>query len=120
MSFSKRNRANLIAKGKMDATLNNSRKLILDPNKELRVASQVCKCCHYIGAGGIVMHAFTKSDCKSCLTEMSFPNSGVDKYCLECAQCNSICKKCGADIEVDAAPGAYDGLKACDKALSDA
>ena len=113
MTFSHKNSATLIAKSKIESTLKTAKNLVSDPDKENRIKSHLCKCCHYIAPGGMVMHAFTKSNCVSCTLEMSFPNSSVDRFHLACAADLGVCKKCGADVSIDGESRHYDAIKSC-------
>jgi len=103
--------ANIIAKARMNAILINAKKLLCDPDKSSRLSAQLCKCCHYIASSKVVFQAFTNTNCLECKIEMTSPTSSVDCYCLTCAQNESVCKHCGADMDVDALSGNYDALR---------
>jgi len=107
---SRKSSDNLIAKARIKSTLLNARLLCEDPDKDARIDNQICKCCHYIMAGGVSMQAFTNRDCEECEVEMMFPTSDTHKYCLSCAKKEKLCKRCGADINVDADGDVYDAL----------
>lgn len=66
-----------------------------DEKKEDRLKQNLCKNCYYF-RGRIVGHAFTTTNCEKCGREMTFPNTGVDKFCGLCAERMNICKHCGA------------------------
>jgi hypothetical protein len=74
--------------------------LIADRDKEYRKTNGVCQCCHYIRSGGIVMQAFTDSDCEECGITMTFPNSAVDKLCKACGPDKKRCRTCGGSLSV--------------------
>jgi hypothetical protein len=74
--------------------------LVKDQDKEQREARGVCQCCHYIRNGGIVMQAFTDSDCEECGVTMTFPNSSVDKLCKQCGPNKGRCRNCGGQLSI--------------------
>jgi len=67
--------------------------------KNNRLKEQKCKSCTYINNDLISMSAFTTENCYICNKEITFACSDTDKLCLDCAQGNNLCKKCGGTID---------------------
>lgn len=83
---------------KAQALANSAR---LDSDKEARMLRHFCKACHYSGPR-VAGQAFTSVPCMSCAEEMTFSTTSTDALCLSCAKDLDLCKKCGADIDLNA------------------
>lgn len=70
-----------------------------DTEKERRLEFSKCKACFYLDGrfGGA---SITDRDCMCCGKEMSFPSTYTDVLCLDCAKEHSLCKHCGADMQL--------------------
>lgn len=77
--------------------LDNYRKTVQDPDKELREKDQLCQVCYY--GSRIGGAAITCANCGYCNKEMTFGSTAVDVLCPECAHALGVCKQCGADME---------------------
>jgi hypothetical protein len=78
--------------------LERAKTLQTDTEKQERLKQQECVVCYYSQkVGGSAM---TNSSCKNCEKEMLFASTYTDELCIECAIGESLCKHCGADIEL--------------------
>lgn len=96
MDKNKINSRTLNNKDRIKQIIEYTDKLTNDPKKNERLEKQECQYCFYSMRGG--GQAFTASKCEECEKEMLFSSTNMDKYCLECAKKNDICKHCGGDI----------------------
>jgi hypothetical protein len=73
------------------------RRVLDDPDKEARIAKQLCQVCQYQGRiGGSMM---TTQQCARCETVTTFSNTCVDVLCQPCAKGLRLCKHCGGDMD---------------------
>ena len=70
-----------------------------DTERDKRLASQQCRGCYY--GERVVTHAMTEQACMSCDAIKLFNNSDTDVLCQPCAVQGSLCKHCGADIDLN-------------------
>lgn len=71
-----------------------------DNNRSARRASLECKTCYYIYTSRIGGAAMTTRPCGICSVEQLYSSTNTDKICLNCAKNYSLCKYCGADLEL--------------------
>lgn len=72
-----------------------------DLHKSKRKKAQECKSCFYL-SGRLGGSAITHRDCGICGKEMSFSNTCVDAFCVDCARKHKLCAHCGGDINMRA------------------
>ena len=99
------NRANIAhatGKGKryVDKALLGAKKLSTDEDRMERLEKCLCLSCFYLFKERIGGAAITHRECASCDKEMQFSSTATDLLCLSCATNNSLCSRCGADIEL--------------------
>lgn len=71
-----------------------------DSEADQRRARQLCKACYYFtGLGGA---AITTQPCMSCQVDQTYGSTNTDALCMPCAQAGSLCKHCGADVDLKA------------------
>lgn len=69
-----------------------------DPEKSFRTSASICKVCFYgIRIGGQIR---STRQCAFCDKFMSASNTEVDVICIECAQSQKLCRRCGADVDL--------------------
>ena len=69
-----------------------------DIERERRLRTRQCKTCFYI-KNHLAGQAFTEYTCRNCGAEGMHPNTGVPRYCDNCADEYCVCKDCGARID---------------------
>jgi hypothetical protein len=85
---------------RINQAINTAEQLKTDAEKEQRLAAQQCRCCYYLRKVRIGGAAMTERPCGSCDTPMFFSSTATDVLCPECAQKQSLCKQCGARIDI--------------------
>jgi hypothetical protein len=90
-----------------------AKKLSADEDKAERLSKCLCLSCFYLfkeRMGGAVM---TSRACAQCDTQMQFASTATDLLCLSCATDNSLCSRCGADIDLKERRKPYPFQKKC-------
>ena len=86
-------------KSRIKDHLKKAEKLTLDEHKEFRQKEQLCKCCHYLDRGKIVMQAFHTQECGICDQDQIYPNSDTHLLCKNCATERGVCKRCASKMD---------------------
>lgn len=87
--------------------LDKAEQLKSDPEKRKRLEKSLCLSCFYINFASFGGAAITERPCGICEDNMSFPTTVVDKVCNPCASKNDLCKRCGADLNLEEKDGAF-------------
>lgn len=69
-----------------------------DTRHAQRIASHECKACFYSSRMGGA--AITTRNCMCCSQPQTYGSTNTDVLCLPCAKEGSLCKHCGADLEL--------------------
>lgn len=88
------------AKLQITEIIKRTEKLQTDPDKKQRIADKLCLCCYYVNNNRIGGASFTHRPCGLCEQDMTFSSTATDVICLKCACEQSLCKQCGADLEL--------------------
>jgi hypothetical protein len=70
-----------------------------DPQRDRRIAENECVACFY--QTRIAGHMFTPYICEICTGVQNWHNTAVPRMCDACACKHTICRRCGADRELD-------------------
>lgn len=70
-----------------------------DTDRVARRKDCLCKFCHYRGSV-IAGQAFTDGECGICRTPIQSSNTYIPVLCRDCAKKHSLCRQCGADMEL--------------------
>lgn len=71
-----------------------------DVNLLDRWDEQLCQLCFYL-PDQIAGHAMTERPCGICGRHVTYGSTLTDVLCLSCAVKHELCKRCGADIDLD-------------------
>jgi hypothetical protein len=84
---------------RMQSTINLARKYETDPDWDQRRCAALCQVHFYagLGMGGAAMTKFT---CSICDKEQWSGSTNVDVLCSECAHMHTLCRHCGADLDL--------------------
>jgi hypothetical protein len=72
-----------------------------DPGKTARISLNECVACYY--QTRIAGQAFTDFVCEMCTVVNTHHNTAVPRMCDSCASKRSLCRRCGADRELNEA-----------------
>lgn len=86
------------SKDRYAAIIERAAKLLADPDKANRVKASECVVCFY--GSKIGGAAITSQPCGLCGEMMDFGSTCTDNFCLKCASEHSLCKHCGADVNL--------------------
>jgi hypothetical protein len=71
-----------------------------DSDRANRLAARECKVCFYLRGARFTGQAFTDWTCAACGKKDMHANTGVPRYCNDCADGYGLCVECGADVEL--------------------
>ena len=91
-------RANHYGREQVSYILKRASQFTQDPDRARRLLASECVVCY--GQPRIGGAACTYSACPLCGERISSSNTNIDALCLNCAKENSLCRHCGADIEL--------------------
>lgn len=84
----------------VDNALLSAKKLLNDDERVERLAKSECLSCFYLFSARIGGATMTDRECAGCDKEMHFSSTATNLLCLDCASINSLCVRCGADVEL--------------------
>ena len=76
-----------------------AKEMEFDTDRAARLKALLCKLCYYRG-GRIAGQAFTEWNCAVCGKADQHPNTATPVVCADCAKEHSLCRDCGADLEL--------------------
>jgi hypothetical protein len=96
------NVANATGRGKryVDNILLTAKKLSSDLERDKRLDECLCLSCYYLPGSRFGGASITTRDCASCDKTMNFSSTATDLLCKPCAKENTLCLRCGADIDL--------------------
>ena len=65
-----------------------------------RFLKALCPCCFQTRSKRLGLAAITQRECALCDTTMRSATTATDLLCKPCAQANTLCLQCGADVEL--------------------
>jgi hypothetical protein len=66
-----------------------------------RLLKALCPCCFQTRSKRLGLAAITQRECALCDTTMRSATTATDLLCKPCAQANTLCIQCGADVELN-------------------
>lgn len=85
----------------LEDAFRNAKNAQADSKKDARLYEQECIYCYYFEHNRIVGQAFTGYTCTICHQTKLWHNTGTPDVCPECAKYYNICKRCGANINLE-------------------
>lgn len=84
-------------KSQVDNKIRKLATLLMDAEKEKRLAARMCQACFYLG-GGFAGQAFTEWHCFLCKVPAMHHNTSVPRVCMDCSKGFDLCHTCGGNI----------------------
>jgi|GEM_PF-1730318 len=83
----------------LEETVSRAREAAEDLRRQERLQKGECRSCFYL-VGRIGGAVVTSRPCGLCGEEMLFANTCTDVLCPSCSKSHSLCRHCGADLEL--------------------
>lgn len=72
-----------------------------DSQQSERLAESICICCWYVYSDRIGGAAITTQPCGICNSIQQYSSTATDVLCKTCAITHKLCKRCGADVNLE-------------------
>ena len=79
--------------------LDRAARLQRDDQRVERMGRSLCSSCFYL-QGWAGCASCTTRPCALCHEDQTYGSTATDMLCLPCARSNSLCKRCGGDIDL--------------------